>query len=449
MKHYSKQYLFLYLLMLRFFTASAAADSAWTLQHCIRFAQQNNLTIKTAALDVSSSKMAYTYSRYNRLPSISLNTNSGNSFGRSINPTTNNFENTKFSSIGLSAGANVLLFGWFGQKYAVQNNQLKYQSSQSVLDQLKDDLILNVATAYLRVLLAREQTSNILYQIAVSSNNKERIKRLLASGKSNVLALSQAGTQLSADSSNYFQSLLNQDQALIDLKAILNFDMDEPLTLAGPEEVQDILKETNASEIYVLALQHVPSIKNNAYKIDIAKKDIALTRTNLYPKLNLYVSSGTNYSTSFYETLPGGERQLMPFGKQFGNNISHAVGLGLSIPLFNNLSAQQNIKAAKLNLERAQLGSEETRKKLKEEVYKACIDFELTKQKYYASGNAASNAGLAFEAANTRFENGLIAQFEYIAEKNNYLRIQNETAALKYDLYFKMLMINYFKGTFK
>lgn len=441
----SKISLGLLLLLPAFFAQAQGGDRVWTLPDCIHYAQANNLGIKTAELDARSGKMIYEYSKYNRLPSLSLNSNFGTSFGRSINPTTNAFENTQFSSLGLSAGANVLLFGWFEKKYAIQKSKLQYQSAGLQVAQQKNELVLTVATAYLRVLLAKEQTNNIVYQIAISQAGKERIARLLDAGKSNVLELSQAATQLSTDSSAYFQSLLNQEQALIDLKAILNLDMATVIqTDTAMDKTQGFMEKPVAEQIYQAALGHRPEIKNNLYKTAMAQKDIDLAKSSLYPKLSMYVSSGTNYSSSFYETLPNGERQLMNFGRQFQNNISQSVGIGLSIPLFNNFSTQQNIKTAKLGLERVIIANEETQLKLKQDIYKAVMDYELTRQKFWASESALANAELAFKAASLRFENGLINQFEYITEKNNYLRIQNETTALKYDLYFKKLVIDYY-----
>lgn len=426
-----------------------AQTKVWTLSECITYAQEHNLSIKSADLDARSNMMIYEYSKYNRLPSLSLNSNYGSSFGRSINPTTNAFENTRFSSLGLTAGANVLLFGWFEKKYAIQKSHLQYQSAVLQMEQQKNELILTVATAYLRELLAREQTKNILYQITISQIGKARISQLLEAGKSNILELSQASTQLSTDSSAYFQSLLNEEQALIDLKAVLNLDMTSTIQTDTTIDVaKGFMVRPVAEDIYQAASDHLPEIKNNLYKTAMAQKEISISKTGLYPKLSLYVSCGTNYSSSFYETLPSGERQLMNFGRQFQNNVSQSVGIGLSIPVFNNFSTRQNIKTAQLGLERVNIANEETLLKLKQDIYKAVVDYELTRQKYKASESALANAELAFKAANLRFENGLVNQFEYITQKNNFLRIQNETTALKYDLYFKKLVIDYYKGEY-
>lgn len=439
-----------YLLLFSGLQQVYAQDAVWTLQSAIRYAQEQNPGVKTAALDARSSKMAYAYSKYNRLPSLSLNTNYGGNYGRSINPTTNAFEQTRFSSVGLSAGANVLLFGWFEKKYAIDKSRLQYQSSGLQVAQQKEELVLTVATAYLRVLLAREQVATLQQQIAISQAGKERIIKLMEAGKGNVLERSQAATQLSADSSAYFQSLLNQEQAMLDLKVILNLDpgLEMEIGELALETTGGFMEKPVAEEIYQAALGHMPEIRKHLLQTALAQKEIALSKTNLYPKLSLYVSSGTNYSSSFYEMLPNGGEQLMSFGRQLKNNRAQSVSVGLSVPLFNNLSTRQAIRSAQLGLEKVAMEQEASRLKLKQDIYKAVIDYELGRQKYQSAENALSHAGLAFQAAEIRFVGGFINHFEYLTEQNKLLKIRNEVTALKYEFYFKKLVIDYYKGAF-
>lgn len=425
-------------------------DSVWTLEQCIRYAQQNNLSVKKAELDKRSSQMNYGYSRYKRLPSVNFNSSYGNSFGRSINPTTNAFENTRFASLGLNASANVLLFGWFEQKYALQKTSLQNEMSTLELEQTKSALVMTVATAYLRALLADEQATNTLDQIALSIYNQQRIEKLLKAGKSNVLEQSQAAAGLSADSGAYLQAQLNYEQAIIDLKAVLNLDFTMPIKLSyAPAEWLFFLPKLDAEAIMVEASYHLPQVQNNQLKLRMTEKDIAIAKTKLYPRLSLYISSGTNYSSSYYETLPNGETQSMALDKQFRNNIAQSAGISLSMPILNGLLARQSIRNAKIALQSAEVNSKETMLKLKQDIYKACIDYQLTFEKYRVAQNALNASELAFKAATTRYEYGFINFYEYLTEKNNFLKIKNETTALKYELYFKKLGIDYFQGVFR
>lgn len=425
-----------------------AQDSVWTLDRCIAYAKEHNLTVRQSELDDRLASMVYESSRYSHLPSLSLSSNYGMSFGRSINPTTNQFENTQFSSIGLNASANTLLFGWFQKRYAIDINELQYQKTTKNIEQLKKELVLTIATAYLRALLAKEQISNLIFQIELSNNNKMRVEKLLDAGRSNILELSQSQNQLAADSSLYFQALLNYEQSLIDIKVVLNLALEMPLLPEMTISENDILfmEKPDPEDIYQIALENFPRINLMEIEIDISEKNIRIAKANALPQINMYFSTGTNYSSSFYEYLPSGERELMNFGKQLNTNFSQSIGIGLAIPVFNGFVSRDAIKSAKINLEKTLLTTEQEKQQLKQEIYKACLDYEITVQKYAALLSTRKHAEAAFYAAQIRREEGLITHFEYLAEKNNFLKAENELTAVKYDLHFKKIVIEYFKG---
>lgn len=424
-----------------------AQDSLWTLQRCIDYAIENNLSIQQNELDNRLSEINLNSAKMNHYPTLNLSSNYGGNFGRSINPTTNQFENTQYSYTGLSASSNVLVFGWFQKRYNAQKSDLEVQQSKENYEQLKDDIALNISTAYLRALLANEQINNVLYQIDLSQINKNRIEKLLENGRSNVLELSQSKTQLATDSSLYLQAVLNYEQAIIELKTLLNFEYSQNLIIdTNKTEAIYFLEKQNPETIYNIATNDFHSVKASEYSIKIAEKDVQIAKANSLPQLNLFYSAGTNYSSSFYEYLPSGERQLMNFGKQLNSNLSHSIGLGISIPVFNNFSFKNSIKSAEINLQKSQITNLETRQKLKQDIYTACTDYELTLQKYQNAQNILSHSKTSYEASQVRYENGLITYFEYSTEKTNYLKSQNEASALKYDLWFKKMLVERFKN---
>lgn len=101
---------------------------------------------------------------------------------------------------------------------------------------------------------------------------------------------------------------------------------------------------------------------------------------------------------------------------------------------------------SKINLQKSKIQNLEARLKLKQDIYTACTDYELTLQRYYNAERLLSYSKNAFEAAQVRYENGLINFFEYLTEKNNYLKSQNEESALKYELWFKKLLVVRFQN---
>ncbi|GEM63909.1 transporter [Sphingobacterium faecium NBRC 15299] len=435
----------LFLIVLSFSLNCYSQGTVWTLQDCITYALENNLTIKQSELDKKLLFIEQNSAKSSRYPSLSLSTSAGTSLGRSINPTTNQFENTQYTYTGISGGVSVLLFGWFQKKYAIEKSQLNLDKTNEIYEQLKDDIVLNISTAYLRGLLAKEEVANMKYQIDLSINNKNRIERLLNAGKSNVLELSQANTQLTVDSGMFLQAELNYKQSLYELKAMMNFDFETPMAISY-SSTEDFNQKTVyiPEEVYQLALNTFHSVKSNEIAIQIAKKDIQIVKAGSLPSLNTYYSTGTNYSSSFYEYLPNGDRRLMNFGKQLNSNLSHSFGLGLSIPLFNNFTSRNSIKTAKIGLEKAYIANKEGLLKLKKDIYAACTDYQLAIQKYENANSQLFYAQTAFKAAEVRYEAGLIAYFEYLTEKNKFTIAQQQVSNFKYDLEFKKKLIERF-----
>ncbi len=425
-----------------------AQDSTWTLEDCLHYAQAHNLSIKEQEIDLRVAKMNYEFSKLSHIPQLSLSSSYGSNFGRSINPTTNQFENTRFSSLGLGASANVLLFGWFQKHHTVKNNSLRLEQAVQVQRQSANEVAMNVTTAYLRALLAKEQIANVLYQVALSQEHKNRMERLLEAGRSNVLEVSQTHTQLATDSGMYYRAVLNYEQALIELKAILNLDFSiklQPVPVQGYEH-PFYTEKTDPEALYLQAMELQPEVIRSGLGISIAKRELKIAKASSLPQLSTYYASGTNYSSSFYETLPNGERQLMHLGRQLNNNLSQSFGLNISVPLFNGFTYKRAIRNAGYEIEKAKLAELNARQRLRKNIYTAYTDYELTLKQYRAAESVAAHAKNAFHGAQVRFDNGLITHIEYLTEQNNFLKAQNEVTALKYDLQFKQIRLDCYRS---
>jgi len=425
-----------------------AQDSTWTLQDCLQYAQVHNLTIKEQEIELRVAAMNYEVSKLGHIPQLSLSSSYGSSFGRSINPTTNQFENTRFSSLGLGASANVLLFGWFQKHHTIKNNSLRREQAAQARQQGGNEVAMNVTTAYLRALLAKEQIENVRYQIEISQEHQNRMERLLEAGRSNMLEVSQTRTQLATDSGLYYSAQLQYEQALIELKAILNLDFTlslQPVPVTG-YELPFYTEKIDPETLYLQAAKQHPEIIRTGLGLNIAKRELKIARAGSLPQLSTYYATGTNYSSSFYETLPNGERQLMHLGRQLNNNLSQSFGLGISVPLFSGLTYRRVIRNAGYDIEKARLAELSARQRLHKNIYTAYTDYELTLKQYRAAESVAAHAKHSFHGAKVRFENGLITHLEYLTEQNNLLKAENEVTALKYDLQFKKIRLDCYRA---
>src|SRR5690606_19397437 len=146
------------------FLLSLAANSQtkkWTLQECVAHALENNISIKQSQLDVEFAEIARRDALGNFIPSLNINSSIQNSSGLTVNPTTNQFETTRFTSFSGSGTTAITLFDGLRNVREMQRAKLATLASQYSLEKMKDDIALFVANSYLQVLF-NKQTLEVL-----------------------------------------------------------------------------------------------------------------------------------------------------------------------------------------------------------------------------------------------------------------------------------------------
>lgn len=480
MKHTYKVVLLLLPLALLSVVAGAQNNDAWTLQRAVQYALEHNLSIQQNELNRRLEKLTLQQNQLSQLPRINANVSYGRSFGRSIDPTSNQFvEGNSYDFMSISGNADVLLFGWFQRRNQIAQSKYNLQAAGSELEQLMNDVSLNVATGYLRILLAKEQVKINEQQVALSEEQLGQTQSFAEAGRLPELNVAQMESQLATDSANLIGALTEYNAAVLDMKAILNLDFQTPFEVDVPE-VADIEKDfVNAhikpEEIYAAAVRNLPVVYSNELRYKAAQKAYAAAKGGLFPQLALNVQAGTNYSTlnkdfnvtgtevapvqgsyaldsnggniyQVYQVNPVFTTSTLPLGKQLDNNFRQSISLGLNIPLFNGWQQQAAVRQAKINMLSRQLGVTQAELQLRQDVYKAHNDVRNSLQKYYAADRAASAAKRAYDFARKRNELGLTNTVEFLVIQNNWYRAEANKASAKYDLIFKLKVIDYYLG---
>ncbi len=436
---------FLVSLLLSFTHQAAGQDSIWTPERCIAYAKQNNLSIQEAVLNERVSRMSVEESKLSQLPSISMSTNYGRNFGRSIDPTSNTFITRTYDYAGFGGSASVLVFGWFQKRNTIARNALLNQASKIEQKQIERDIMLNITTGYLRILLAKEQVLIAVKRMELGIAQVNRTERLIVTGLSNGQDLAQVRTQLVIDSVNYFKTLLALSQAKIDVKAILNLELEVPFDVAPVAE--DILPVLISPEaVWSDAISVSAKTQYAKLKFKAAQKDKLIAKATLLPHLTVGASAGTNYSSFFSEQTQAGETRMMPLGRQLNTNFSQSLSLGVSIPIFSGLAARYRVKRAEAAIEQNRLQYKEQEVQLKQAVYKACNDASTAYQTYVGARSAAHLAETAMSFAQKRFEKGLISAIELLTAQNMLFQALSDEVVSRYDLIFKHAIVEYYRN---
>jgi outer membrane protein len=449
------------------------AQQAWTLQECINYALSHNISVKQSELNTESSKANYQQSIAGFFPSINGNASQNYYYGRSIDPTSNQFTTNQVRSNNFSLSGSIPLFDGLQLQNSLRQSKLNYQSSQFDLQKIKNDISLNVVTFYLQVLYNRELLKTTQEQVNASKGERDRTQRMYELGsvsKGNFLDLE---AQYSSDEVRLITAQSQLDQSLLSLTQLLELDSANNFNIVEPAvEVPAVNAiDSNVSNIYAAALTTQPDIKSSEYKVMSAEKGLSIARGSRYPRLTLGGSLSTNYSSAsqdvtgftygtqpqigtVYDSIPvySVVQTITPlygdksFKKQFDDNLSKSIGFNLSIPIFNGWSAKTNITHARINLQQTRLNHEATKKALYKSVQQAVADANAAYKKYVASDRSVQALQEAFSYNNQKYNLGLISTYDFLLSKNNLAKAQADLLQAKYDYIFRVKILDFYQG---
>jgi len=143
---------------------------------------------------------------------------------------------------------------------------------------------------------------------------------------------------------------------------------------------------------------------------------------------------------------PQFDLEKIPYFDQFKDNLSYGVGVSLSIPIYNNYTAQSGVQRAKLNVERAQFNYDQIKESLKITVGQALADAKAAKARFLATERTKNAQSNVYNNALKRFEAGSTNVFELTR-----LKTQMETADInhliaKYDYLFRSKVLDFYLG---
>lgn len=465
------------------FTTVKAQDNLWDLKRCVDYAQKNNVSVKLADIQVRLAKLETERARLAQHPTLNLNTSLGTQFGRSVDPTTNQFTTTQllFNSINVNGGVQV--FNWGALKMGREIAAFNAQAAQIDVERITNDISLNVATFYLQVLATKQQIALSQTQIEQTQNQLKFTKIRVEVGALPELNIAEFEAQLARDSVSLINSKANYDQAVIQLKAAINLPMTEPFDVTTPPVDKipiETLAELDPAGLYRLALTTQPLQKANDIRIKSANKSILQARTQLYPTISAFSGLGTNFAgvqqeirgvnvsgfknTSNIVTVGGvdyavktpdfqlisGSRSFWEmwkgYGTQLSDNFRQNFGIQISVPIANNGNAKLGMQRAELNYKNAQLNAQQSNIALEQAIYQAHTVAIASMKRFNASKRSVELAEVSYNFSKKRYENGVGTTLDVLTNQNNLNRAKTELLNAQFEYVFRMKLLEFYKG---
>lgn len=413
------------------------AQTPYTLQDCFAVVYKNNLALKSALIDQKIAAIQWSSSKSRLLPTIAASVSNNNQWGRSIDPETNSFINSKFLSLGGNLSSNLTLFSGFSKINAVKIAKHDTEISKAAYQKLKNDLTIEIASKYITILYLQENQKSNQAQLNTLMKQLELVNLKFSTGYIAENEVFKVKSQVA-----------NQEVSLINIKNQINANYDDLKQMLHIPLIDSIILNTIVTENptildleqYKLQNMEKAIFSNPSYlitnlELQKAKINMAQSRAAFFPTLNANFGYGSNFSDS--NTKYNLEQQLE-------NNKNYGVYLSMSIPIFNRFQNSNNLKISQLNFQKAKLNTESSQNIVSKTVSQAINDTKSSKMKYEAAKVAFEFSKKSYEADNLKFELGKIDVNEITITKNIFAEAQSELIKSKYEFYFNNALIRFY-----
>lgn len=419
-----------------------------SLQECVEYALENNLTIEQFELDLESAELGELEGLGQFLPRLngSMGVNESKGFG--IDPRTNTANPSLVvlqGNLNLSVG--YTLFDGLRNLRRAQRAQMNTISNQYRLANLKDDIRLRVANAYLNVISSKESLKVARAQYGVTEQDMNRIKELVELG---VVPTGDL-LEIEATAANQEQAVVNAEArvilARINLAQLLQITDYENFDIA--DEAFDVPSSTildkSPKQIFTKAMSFRNDIKLAETSVVLSEQDLKIAKGAALPTLNAFMNYNT-FASDRFQLDETGNLVRPDLIAQLEGNDGISYGLSLNIPIFNAFSTSNSIKRATLNVKRSELQYEQTKLDLENAVNQAYNDVKTFAKAYEAAQKTLDARRLAYDYAKERFEVGLMNSFDFSQAQSRLDNAEASVIRAKYDYIFRLKILEFYFG---
>ena len=426
-------------------SVSIAQEKQWSLQECVNYALENNITVKKSELNIASNEQDIIANRGQFLPGLSANSNANLGTGSNFDPITNSRFNR--TQLGLNIGVSVsqTVFNGFRTLNLFKQSKLNLERSSLELSRIKDDISLNVVNSYLNILFNQENLNVAKAQVEFSKAQLKQVQELVDAGVQPRGNLLDVEATLSNDEQRLIAAENNLKLAQLTLAQLLQLPSEgfnvDIVEVGTPSE--QLLYEKSSS-VYDIAVQNRWEIKSAEKQIESSNVGIKIARAGYYPSLNFSYSFGSQAIAGVW--VNGEKVPSAPLGEQFDEFKAHNFSLGLNIPIFSRFQNKTSVARAKIQKENAMLDLEQAKLTLQSNIERAFTDARAALKTYVAAQKSRESQKLAFDNAQERFNIGAMNSFDLEQTRNRLINAEASLINAKYDFVFKTKVLDFYAG---
>ena len=427
-------------------TIQMPAQKKWTLQDCIDYAMENNITLKKSQLQKQSATEDLKGAKAALLPTVSASTNQSLGYqpwkDTGMSYVTNGTVNTKVdkTSYNGSYSLNGQWTVWNGGRNinTIKLDRLAEQEADLSARETANSIQERIAQLYSQILYLDENVKVNEQMLETSKKNEERGREMLNVGKMSKADLAQLSAQRANDEYGIVETRSQLLNYKLQLKQLLEITDELEFDVAVPEIGEErILAEIPALQtVYEEALLSRPEIERSQLSVKSSEVSVSIAKAGWMPNVSL--TGGVTTSTNSLSNNG--------WGSQFKSNVNTQLGVGVSMPIYDGRSTKTAVNKAKIQQLQAQLDLQDLQKTLYSDIQQYWLNAVNNQEKYKAAKSSVESAQQSYDLLSEQFRLGLKNIVELLSGKDNLLNAQQNQLQSKYLTLYNQQMLAFYQG---
>ena len=410
---------------------SARAQDVVTLGEAVQTALDRSPELRRAETNDRARALAVQAARAGRLPTITASASPRQQYGLAFDQTTGQLTSQTIETVNLGVGGQITIYDGGRTRAAVRQAELERTAANASVERSRQEVALDVAQAFLQLLLDRELVEIQQGQLAAAVSQRDQVRELV-----------DAGARPRADLVAQQAVVAERELAVVEAEGAVATDRVvliqaiglDPLgeyRFVGPTlddfEQRGLLAvpAIDLADLLATARARRADLRARTLDVDALEAAVATARANGKPTVDVSAQVGTGYSSLQTRalgtapeipvvlgdgtpvlvggaplTFPGpSDRTLTPIYTQFADNRGGSLGLTFTLPLYDAARTRREVARARILTEDARVQRDALVRQIDAEVQTALVQAQTAQSRLGASETQveAAQAALAVE----------------------------------------------------
>ena len=415
----------------------------WTLQDCISWAKQQNITIQRNKVNVRTSQIDLQDAKANRLPTVDFSTSQflsnrpfQESYSGVIGSEVVSFSNRNSYSGNYGVNASMNLYNGGQTKNSIKLAEINSQIAELQVQASELNVEEQITQLYVQILYSQDAVTHDEELIALAQTQLEQARARKKAGLLNKADVSQFEAQLAQDKYQKVADETTLEGFRLQLKQLMELDGDDKLLLADPKLVKNVLAELpSKQEVYQHAVMTRPELQAQQLAMDRTYLNEKIAEAAGKPNINASAGISTTNST--------GNGNMFT---QLKNQWNNGIGVTLSIPIWDHGRTKNAVAKARLERENTYLDMVETQKSLWKTIENYWLQARNNQQRYVAAKEKVDYCRESYNLTSEQFRLGLKNVVELTQDKTNLSTAIQQMLQAKYEALLNMALLKYYNG---